>query len=197
MKSPNPSDRLGFVDLYLQPHMKLVSVHLILGLICVQLIAQHQDPKQKLKQLDFILGEWHVEVDARLSNGTWDNSVGKSTIRRTLDSAMIEEEFTGVREGKPFLSKTLFAFNNLSGKFQRVFIDSPHGVLVEFEGLSESQLITFSKELVPANGNAVTLRVMYKRLSSEGFSLESQRRPRGTDAWDTTGRMRYSKMKNK
>jgi hypothetical protein len=175
--------------------MKLALVYLVLGLINVQLIAEHQDHKQKLKELDFLLGEWHIEVDARLSNGTWDNSVGKSTIRRTLDSAMIEEEFTGVREGKRFLSKTLFAFNNLSGKYQRVFIDSPHGVLVEFEGLSENQLITFIKEVIPAGGKPVALRVLYRRLSADSFSLESQRRPRDTDAWDTTGRMRYSKMK--
>ena len=92
----------------------------LLFFICFGVLAQPGDPKQELKSLDFLIGNWNVEVDARLSlNGPWEKSKGKSIIRKTLDAALVEEEFTGSREGKPFLSKTrkvaLNALNPVSG----------------------------------------------------------------------------------
>src|SRR5262245_15230051 len=112
---------------------------------CVVLNAQH-NTKEKLAEVGFLVGRWNVEVEARLSQqGPWETSKASSFIKLILDSALLEEEFTGTREGKPFLSKTFFAVNTQTNRFQRVFIDGSHGVLVDFEGVREKDKVIFDK----------------------------------------------------
>jgi hypothetical protein len=158
--------------------------------------AQPGDSKEKLKSVDFLIGTWDVDVDARLSlNGPWEKSKGTSVIRKTLNSSLVEEEFVGTREGRPFLSKTLFAINNMTDKIQRVFIDAPHGVLLDFEGLLMNDSLVFNKTWKYANGNSVDLGVTYKKLSPNSFIVTSMRMPNGATSWDITGRMIYTRAK--
>ncbi|HKY55602.1 MAG TPA: DUF1579 family protein [Anaerolineales bacterium] len=168
----------------------------ILLFFTLPLLAQPTDPKEKLKSADFLIGNWNVEVDARLSlHGPWERSKGTSVIRKTLDSSLIEEEFTGTREGKPFLSKTLFAVNNMTDKIQRIFIDAPHGVLLDFEGVMVNDSLVFDKTWKYANGNSVRLGVTYKKLSADSFVLTTRRMPDGATSWDVNGRMTYTRVK--
>ena len=158
--------------------------------------AQPGDPKEKLKSVDFLTGTWNVEVDARLSlHGPWEKSKGRSVIRKTLDSSLVEEEFIGTREGKPFLSKTLYAINNMTDKIQRIFIDAPHGVLLDFEGILMNDSLVFDKIWKYANGNSVNLGVTYRKLSLDSFIVTSMRMPDGATSWDITGRMTYTRVK--
>ena len=150
----------------------------------------------KIKELLFLTGDWSVEVEARLSmQGPWESSRGKSVIKFTLDSTLIEEEFTGSRQGKPFLAKTFFAVNNMNNNFQRTFIDSPHGVLVDFEGARSGDSLIFDKNFQYANGNVVKLRVVYKVLSNEEVVVSSMRMAQNSTAWDVNGRMKYHRLK--
>jgi hypothetical protein len=179
--------------------MRSIAILVVLNLSGFTLsYAQHDNTSpQNLRALDFLIGEWNVEVEARLSmNGPWEKTAGKSIIKRELDSTLVVEEFVGEREGKRFLSKTLFAINNSTGKFQRIFIDSPHGVLIDFEGGNENGQFVFDKLWNYANGTSVQLRVIYKQIPNGGFTLENQRLPQNASEWDTTGRMKYSKVKN-
>lgn len=160
-------------------------------------IAQHiETHKEKLSKIDFLLGEWNVEVAARLSaQGPWEKSKGFAVIQKTLDSALIEEDFIGTRERKAFLTKTLIAVNNQTNKFQRTFIDSPHGTLIDYEGQLEGNQLTFDKIWTYANGSTVKLRTVYKKLSSDLLLVESMRMPQGESTWDTTTKMNYTRKK--
>ena len=170
-------------------------MHLIL-LACVfngHLVAQES---VKVKELHFLAGNWNIDVESRLSmQGPWESSKAKSTIRFTLDSSLIEEEFVGTRQEKPFLAKTLFAVNNMTYKFQRMFIDAPHGVLVDFEGIKSGDSLVFDKNFQYANGSVVKLRVVYRILSDDRMVVESMRMPQNSTAWDVNGRMKYNRVR--
>ena len=165
-------------------------------LACVingHLVAQES---VKVKELHFLAGSWNIDVEARLSmQGPWESSKAKSTIRFTLDSSLIEEEFVGTRQEKPFLAKTFFAVNNMTYKFQRVFIDAPHGVLVDFEGIKLGDSLVFDKNFQYANGSVVKLRVVYKVLSDDRMIVESMRMPQNSTIWDVNGRMKYNRVR--
>ena len=166
---------------------------LVLLAICTNSIGQES---RKVKELFFLTGDWNIDVESRLSmQGPWESSKARSVIRFTLDSALIEEEYTGTREGKPFLAKTLFAVNNMTNNFQRMFIDAPHGVLVDFEGSKLGDSLVFDKNFQYANGNVVKLRVVYKILSNDDVVVESMRMPQNSTTWDINGRMKYRRAK--
>ena len=151
---------------------------------------------KRVRELIVLTGDWNIDVEARLSmQGPWESSKAMSTIRFTLDSSLIEEDFAGTREGKPFLSKTLFAVNNMTGKFQRMFIDAPHGVLVDFEGVQSGDSLVFDKSFQYGNGNVVQLRVIYRILSDDRIVMESMRMAQNSPAWDVNARMRYTRVR--
>ena len=168
--------------------------------LCIQIAASlcAQAPAIQINELDFLVGNWKVEVESRLSmNGPWEKSTGSSLIRKILKNTILEEEFTGTRQGEPFLIKSIFGINNATNQFQKVFADSEHGVLVQYEGNRVNDTLFLQKNWLYANGNSVMLRVAYYKISADEFLLESMRMPPGATAWDVTGRMRYKRADRK
>jgi hypothetical protein len=175
-------------------YMKQLLPTCFLCLIITHSFSQEADHKINLNELDFLLGKWKVESSQRLSaQGPWEKTNASSIIGKTLNSTLIEEEFTGSREGKPFLIKTLFAINNANNKYQRVFADSEHGVLIEFEGEKNKDTLYFDRTWRYTNGSTVKLRVAYYIISQNEFHIESMRMPQQATEWDITGRMKYTK----
>lgn len=165
------------------------------SLTLTTLHSQLDEQKNKLAELNFLIGNWNVNVDTRLSaQGPWEKTRATSTIRKTLKSSLLEEDFAGKREGKDFLIKTLFGINNSNSNYQRVFADSEHGVLIEFEGVKNRDTIFFDKTWTYANGNTVKLRVAYYIKSIDEFSVVSMRMPQQAAEWDVTGRMVYKRV---
>ena len=177
-------------------YMKHLWSFCIFCLLTLRSFSQDADHKNKLKELDFLVGNWKINADTRLSaQGPWEKTEATSTIRKTLNSSLIEEEFMGIREHKPFLIKTLFAINNMNNKYQRVFADSEHGVLIEFEGNKNRDTVYFDKTWAYANGSTVKLRVVYYIISNDEFLVENMRMSESATEWDVTGRMKYRKAK--
>jgi len=160
-------------------------------------IAQDENPvRTQLAEIDFLVGHWDVSVETRLSSGgLWESSTGSSQITRTVDSAVLEEDFTGTREGRPFLTKSLLAVNNLTLRYQRVFVDSEHGALVDYDGRRQADSLIFDKTWFYPSGASVQLRVVYRFVSRDEFLVESMRRPEKESSWDVTGRMRYTRAR--
>jgi len=174
--------------------MKALAIFPVFVLTIIYASAQPAAP-QKLKDLDFLVGKWKVNADIRLSaQGPWEKSVATSVIRKTLSDALIEEEFSGTRENKPLLIKSIFAMNNMNNKYQRVFADSEHGVLIDFEGSKLNDTLYFDKTWTYTNGSTVQLRVAYYVKSQDKFELVSMRMPQQATDWDITGRMTYTRV---
>ncbi len=180
----------------IQQYMKQLLSFCILCLLITQAFSQDADHKTKLDDLDFLVGNWKIDLDTRLSaQGPWEKSAATSTIRKTLKSSLIEEEFTGTRQGKVFLIKTLFAVNNSNNKYQRVFADSEHGVLIDFEGDRNKDTVYFDKTWTYENGSTVKLRAKYYKLSKDEFMVVNMRMPQQATEWDITGRMKYTRAR--
>jgi hypothetical protein len=158
------------------------------------LLAQNSD--NSLHKLDGLIGNWDVVVERRLSPpGQWDTSNATSMFKKTTGGVVIEEDFDGNLQGKPFSTKTIIVFNHFTNKSQRTFIDSEHGVLVDYDGEEKGDTTFFDKNWIYPNNTTVKLRVIYTIISSKDFLVKSMRMPENTLKWDLTDRMRYIKRK--
>ena len=181
----------------IRQNIKQLLLTCILCLIITNSFSQEADHKINLTDLGFLLGNWKVESSQRLSaQGPREKTNATSIINKTLNSALIEEKFTGTPEGKLFLIKNLFAVNNANNKYQRIFADSEHGVLIEFEGEKIKDTLYFDRTWIYTSGATVKLRVAYYIISKDEFYVENMRMPQQSTGWDVTGRMKYVK-KNK
>lgn len=153
--------------------------------------AQHES---RIHEFDFLAGKWKVETHLRLSaQGPWDTSVARSVITWSLKSTILVEEYTGTKQGKPFLIKSIFGYNNANGLLQKTFADSEHGVLVLFEGSRHKDTVYLDKSITFSNGNTVRLRTAYYLISEREFLVVGMRMPGGANEWDVTSRMRYKR----
>lgn len=159
--------------------------------------AQEQNPADARRaELDFLIGSWNVEADIRLSSqGPWEKSQAKSMITKTVGSKVIEEQYTGTREGQRFTSKSLFAVNNLTREYQLIFVDSEHGALIDYLGEVQSDSLIFTKLWSYPNGSKVELRLVFRPISSDEFICESMRKPENEETWDVTKRLKYTRTK--
>jgi len=173
---------------------------ILFGLISVLLmiIDSHGQERgqQMLEDLNVLVGNWKVQVEARLSaQGPWDTSVATSVIRKNVSSRILEEDLSGSRHNAQFTIKCLLAINNQTLKYQRIFVDSEHGTLIDFEGNKTGNDFVFDKEWIYANQTKVKLRVLYKVISPDEFIIENMRMPDSSSSWDVTGRMMYTRIK--
>lgn len=167
---------------------------LILLVICLDVYGQHISAEE-LKPLEFMVGTWRVESDVRLSkNGPWEQSVGQALITRTVGETILEESYTGTRQGSVFTSKTWLGNDNRTKLYQKVFVDSGHGVLVLYEGTLEEKILNLYHKL-HLNDVTITLRSKYDLISDDSYTVESARSLNDGKTWDMTGRLKYERIK--
>jgi hypothetical protein len=142
--------------------------------------------------LDFLIGDWKVDANVRLADGTWEQSPATSQIKPDLSGCLLSERFAGTRAGHAFTALALMAFNNTSKKLQRVWSDSEHGLLIMYEGNRSGNEIILETEIL-LDGRSVKLRNAYLEISESSFSLESGRSTDGGKTWITVTRLRYKR----
>jgi hypothetical protein len=65
--------------------------------------AQHIS-KEELAPFNFLVGNWKVDVDARLSkNGPWEKSEARSVIKKEIGETIFEEEYPEQKKGESLL----------------------------------------------------------------------------------------------
>ncbi len=105
-----------------------------------------QDSNTQLSQLDLLIGTWKVKAEMRLSaDGPWDTSIASAVITKTTGDKLIVEDYAGTINNDSFFTKSLIAFDHFKNVFQREFIDSEHGVLVDYDGQKIKDTIFFNK----------------------------------------------------
>ena len=142
--------------------------------------------------IDFLLGDWKVDANVRLADGTWEHSSATSQIKPDLSGCLLSERFTGTRAGHAFTALALMAFNNTSKKLQRVWSDSEHGLLIMYEGNRSGDKIILETEIL-LDGKIVKLRNAYLDISEPSFTLESWRSTDDGKTWITVTRLRYTR----
>ena len=165
--------------------------------LLVDSIAKAQDAnaiKKNLQKLDILTGQWDVKMELRLSaQGPWETSYGKSVIRKSVGASIVEEDFTGEHLGKAYFTRSMFAVNNMNMKYQLIFADSDHGVMIDYEGEGTDSSFIFDKTWFYTNQTSVKLRTVYTIISKNEFRVENMRMPQGATSWDITGRKKYTR----
>jgi hypothetical protein len=164
--------------------------------LCFCLHSFAQEAISKLPELDIMTGNWTVTTETRLSaNGPWETNKGESVITKATGATLIEENYTGTLRNKSFFTKSLIAYDHFKNSFQRIFIDSEHGVLVDYTGEKRSDSLFFDKTWTYPDQSTVKLRVLYILVSANEFVVENMRMPGNMSTWDVTGRMKYMRKK--
>jgi hypothetical protein len=172
----------------------IIYVFALFTTFCINAKSQETSPLQKLKSLDFLMGKWAVTTELRLSaQGPWEKSGGTSIIAKVVGETIIEENYSGTHQGKAYFTRSMFAVNNMTMKYQLIFADSDHGVMIDYEGEGTDSSFIFDKTWSYANKSTVKLRTVYTIISKNEFRIENMRMPQGSTSWDVTGRKKYTR----
>ena len=156
-----------------------------------------QPPKlsENLKALEFLVGEWTITVDARLSkNGPWERSSARSSVKKAVGDTILEEEVRGTRQDRDWVARCWIAVDNRTLRYQWVFVDSDHGVLELYEGDLSNDTLTLQKEIIFPQSK-VLRRIVYSGLSTNSFNVRSMRSVDNGKTWDLTGTSHYERLK--
>src|SRR5262249_55974904 len=120
---------------------------------------QNESPchHKELGNIDFLIGDWTVEVNVRLATGEWEHSPAVSKISPDLSNCLLSERFTGSRAGHPFAALSIMGFNSVTGKLQRMWSDSEHGLLITYEGNRNGNELSLETDIL-LDGKKVKLR---------------------------------------
>lgn len=156
---------------------------------------EHESLNPTLDAIGFLVGDWNVTVETRLSAaGPWETTGGIAEIVWSTGSTVLDETFTDQRDDRPYFTNVLLAYNRVDSTSQRMFEDSEHGTLIQYTRTLLTDSLVFDKLWTYSNGRSVHVRVINAIISEDEFSVENMRRIDESDPWDTTGRMRYGRM---
>ncbi len=155
--------------------------------------AQNNMIREDLIPLNFLAGEWDVAVDARLSKqGPWEKSKARSVIKKAIGETIFEEEYTGTKQGRTLVAKTWIGNDNRTKLYQRISVDSDHGVLIVFEGRLGDNILTLYASL-DLSGTKLIHRIQYSLINPHSFVVESSRSADDGNTWDRTGTLKYTR----
>lgn len=156
--------------------------------------AQHIS-KEMLKPLEVLIGNWKVEANMRLSKtGPWEKTNATSNFKKSVGESIFEEEYIGTKEGRVFTFRTWLGNDNRTKRYQRVSVDSDHGVLLLYEGDLQNDTLTLQTQF-PLADYILHLRVQYRIASKDRFILENARSTDGGKTWDMTSQLIYNRTK--
>lgn len=171
-----------------------ISATLILLACSFGVSAQHVS-KEMLKPLEVLVGNWKVEAKMRLSKtGPWEKTNATSNFKKSGGESIFEEDYIGTKDGREFTFRTWLANDNRTKRYQKVSVDSDHGVLVLYEGLLQNDTLTLLTQL-QLTDYTLHLRVQYILESKDKFLVENARSTDGGKTWDMTSQLLYNRIK--
>ena len=70
----------------------------------------------RLPELDVLTGSQDVTAEARLgANGPWETNKGTDVTKKSTGETLIEEQYSGTMNNKPFFTKSIIAYNQEFG----------------------------------------------------------------------------------
>src|SRR5688572_14159067 len=173
---------------------QLITVVLFLGCLTAYPQQAFKD-SNNLRALEFLMGEWTITVDARLSkDGPWERSEARSTIKKAIGNKILEEEVIGTRQDRDWVARCWIAVDNRTLKYQWAFVDSDHGVLELYEGDMSNDSLILQKEIIFPQSR-VLRRIIYSNFSTDSFIVRSMRSADNGKTWDVTATSPYERIK--
>ncbi|MCO6510041.1 MAG: DUF1579 family protein [Aridibacter famidurans] len=167
---------------------------LFLGMSATSALAQDEGCEtEDAKQMSFLAGTWNVESRFRISRNPerWETTAAKSVIDDVFAGCVWQEDYSGIRDGKPLKVIGLFGFSNITGNLQHTWSHSQHGILTFYEGRLVGDEIVFNSQL-SVRGTVFLFRKVIKR-TRDGFEARTERSTDGGKTWDAGWLLSYTK----
>ena len=87
--------------------------------------APAMGPPEQLAKIDFMLGDWDVNVKMRMDpNGEWQESTATATITRPIGGAVQRMSFHGTMMGMDFEGEETISYNRDTKRWESIWYDS-------------------------------------------------------------------------
>ncbi|HVP55011.1 MAG TPA: hypothetical protein VMU45_08455 [Candidatus Eisenbacteria bacterium] len=143
-------------------------------------------PQQK--QLDFWLGEWDLTWPGA-KNGQVDH--GTNSIRRVLDSCVVEENFSG-GDAMHLRGKSVSLFDLRAGKWKQTWVDN-EGSYLDFVGEFKDGQMILVREATRPDGTRVMQRMVFKNITPNEFDWSWEASKDGGKTWQVNWPIHYKR----
>ena len=162
---------------------------LFLSLLSVVTInAQNQQKPcsaPESSQFDFWIGEWECTwVDAK-----GGKHKGTNSIRKILDSCVIEENFDG-NPGTQLVGKSHSVYSTQQEKWFQTWVDNSGGYL-DFEGDMIDNKMILSRTVNLEDGASFIQRMVWYNITENKFDWNWERSDDNGETWTTNWKLHY------
>jgi len=188
LRSPSDGEKERFTEIFMP--VRLMVLSLLVGLACPR-VAQSVPPNPCLapeqKQLDFWVGDWDLTWPGD-KQGDLDH--GTNTIRRVLDSCVVEENFSAEASGH-LRGRSLSLFEPQSGKWKQTWVDNEGGYLDFTGGFENGQMILARQ--ATREGKAILQRMVFKNIRPDEFDWSWESSTDGGKTWKVNWPIHYKR----
>ncbi|MBZ5707093.1 MAG: DUF1579 domain-containing protein [Acidobacteriia bacterium] len=143
-------------------------------------------PEQK--QLDFWVGEWDLTWPGAKES---DVAHGSNSIKRVLDSCVVEESFSG-GDSMPLSGISVSLFDVRAGKWKQTWVDNQGGYL-DFVGEFKDGQMTLGREVARPDGTKVMQRMVFKNITPNEFDWSWEASNDGGKTWQVSWPIHYKR----
>ena len=171
-------------------------------LVCLFLLAQFSTAQSKptapdpcavaeQRQFDFWVGEW---------DATWPGAKagevqsGSNSIRRVLDSCVVEENFSGGAD-MHLRGKSFSIYDTRAGNWKQTWVDNEGGYL-DFTGEFKDGQMILSREAIRPDGTRVLQRMVYKNIAAQEFDWSWESSKDNGKTWQVVWPIHYRRRKS-
>lgn len=175
--------------------MKIVSIFFCTTLLVIlssTSFSQDNDSSPcsypEAKQFDFWVGTWKVEwVDKEGVKGK-----GTNTIRKILDSCVIEENFDG-NPGTPLIGKSLSVFVPKLKKWKQTWVDNFSSYL-DFTGEFIENKMILSRKLLDNEDKKIFQRMVFYNINKDSLDWNWERSSDEGKNWKLLWKIHYTRL---
>ncbi len=142
------------------------------------------------QQLDFWVGEWDL---------TWPGAKpeelqhGTNSIRRVLDSCVVEENFSG-GDDMHLRGQSVSIFDTRAGKWKQTWVDNEGGYL-DFVGYFSGGQMILGREATAPNGTKRLQRMVFKNIAKDEFDWSWEASKDAGKSWQVVWPIHYRRRK--
>jgi hypothetical protein len=144
------------------------------------------EPEQK--QLDFWVGDWDLTWPGT-NAGQIDH--GTNTIRRILDSCIVQENFSGA-DAIHLRGQSVSVFDIRARKWKQTWVDNEGGYL-DFAGEFKDGQMILDREATRPDGTRALQRMVFKNITHDEFDWSWEGSKDGGKSWTVVWPIHYKR----
>jgi hypothetical protein len=142
------------------------------------------------RQLDFWVGEWDLTWPG---NKAGEVQRGTNSIRRVLDSCVVEENFSGGSD-MHLRGMSFSIFDTTAGKWKQTWVDNEGGYL-DFVGEFKDRQMILARQVTRPNGSQGLQRMVFKNIGADEFDWSWEGSRDGGKTWQVVWPIHYKRRK--